>query len=326
MAHNLFENDSMLSVGEVPWHGLGTTLQVPPATAAEALQIAKLDWTVTKKAIYLEDGTQVRITDDAAHDSKKGSYGAMVRDDTGDILGVVGPSYLPFQNAKMGELFDPLIQDGTVTIETCGSLFNGRRVWMLGRFGTEDMTIADGDVVRKYLLLAHGHDGSFAVRFGFTPIRVVCHNTLSFACKDEASRLVRCLHTSNLANNLTTLRDAMVKADEVFELTAEQFRVLVSRGVSRTDLREYARIIVEAEQSDSKWTASQRKSIGQIIGAATEGRGNNGQNWWHAYNGVTEWLTWERGRKQDSRLSESWWGTGAKKNAEALELAMQMSC
>lgn len=327
MAHNIFENDSMLSVGEVPWHGLGTTMQEPPATSAEALRIAKLDWEVERRMMFLDDGTQVRIEDDAAHKSKKGSHAAIVRKDNNAILGVVGPNYTPFQNAKMGELFDPLIQDGSITLETCGSLFNGRRVWMLGKFKGEDMQIAPNDTVRKYLLLAHGHDGSFAVRFGFTPIRVVCHNTLSYACEKESeSRLVRCLHTSSLEKNLQVLREAMVAAEEVFELTAEQFRQLAARGVNRTDLREYARRIVKAEQDSNKWTVSEAKSIGQIVGAAMQGRGNTGANWWHAYNGVTEWTTWERGRKQDNRLNESWFGAGAKINAEALDLALQMSC
>jgi hypothetical protein len=44
-----------------------------------------------------------------------------------------------------------------------------------------------------------------------------------------------------------------------------------------------------------------------------------------AYNGVTEWVTWERGRKQDNRLNETWFGKGGVLAADALTLALKMS-
>jgi phage/plasmid-like protein (TIGR03299 family) len=325
MAHNLKENDHMLAVGQRPWHGLGTTLEIPPATAEEALRISKLDWTVHREPLFLGNGKRAVVTGSVSS-SNDGQHAAIVRDDTEDILGVVGPGYVPFQNSQMGELFDPLIQDGLVDIETCGSLFNGRRVWFLAKFKSPDMEIDKGDTVRKYLTLAHGHDGCFAVRFGFTPIRIVCWNTLSMAMqKESGSRLMRCLHTANLEQNLVMLRDSMVKADEVFELTAEQYRILASRGVSRASLREYARLVIEAPEKEAEWTAGQKSKIGKMVGAAIEGRGNRGQNWWHAYNGVTEYLTWEAGRRQDNRLDSAWFGPNMQLSAKALDLALSLS-
>lgn len=322
MAHNLKENDSMLTVGARPWHGLGVTLAEPPATGEDALRIAKLDWTVHREPLFLANGMRAVVCGSVSR-SNDGQYAAMMRDDTEDILGVVGPGYVPYQNSQMAALFNPLISDGSLSIETCGSLFNGRRVWMLGKFKSGNMTIEKGDEVGKYLMLAHGHDGQFAVRFGATAVRVVCWNTLSLAVK--SSRLMRCLHTTNLDENLKILRDGLVAAEETFELTADQYRLLASRGVSRADLREYARLVIDAPKDEKEWTKGHTDKIGKIVGAAMEGRGNTGRNWWHAYNGVTEYLTWQAGRKVDSRMEKVWFGESAEISLKALDLALSLS-
>jgi phage/plasmid-like protein (TIGR03299 family) len=323
MAHNIFEHDNMMAVGKAPWHGLGTTLETPPTTAAEALQVAGLEWSVSKLPMFLEDARAVRVSGSVSK-RNDGFHGAIVRQDTDEILGVVGPSYMPFQNSQMAEIFEPLVADGSISIQTAGSLFNGRRVWMLGRFGA-DTVIANGDTVRKYMLLAHGHDGQFSVRFGFTPIRVVCWNTLSAAVGSEESKLVRCLHTSGLQQNLETLRDAMKSGEEIFELTAEQYRKLSQKGVNKTDLREYARIVIEADVESSRWTRPQAEKIAAIVENATSGKGNTGSNWWHAYNGVTEFVCHQATRSAERRLSEAWWGEGKAMSSRALAVAIEMA-
>jgi len=326
MAHNLKQWDSMMAVGDRPWHGLGVTLDEAPKTASEALSLAKCDWTVEKRPMFLADGSPVRVTGSVSK-KNEGLPGAIVRVDTNEILGVVGPSYTPLQNSVVADLYQPLIDDGVVDIESCGSLFNGRRVWMLGRLKNGQQPIAgSSDAVQRYLMLAHGHDGQMAVRFGFTFVRVVCWNTMSLAVNSkQQGRLVKCLHTTNLQSNLETLRSALNASDEVFDLTAEEYRKLASRGVTRASLREYARVIVDADQDEKKWSGSQRNKIDRIVNMAISGRGNTGKTWWDAYNGATEYLTWAAQKRADTRFNSLWFGDNATKNQDALDLAVAMA-
>ncbi len=98
MAHNLASTNgrtSMMYIGEVPWHRLGTKLD-QPATAREAIEAAGLDYRVDLKSLKTTDGNEVR--------NRK----ATVRSDTNDVLGVVGNGYVPVQNFEaFGFKVDP---------------------------------------------------------------------------------------------------------------------------------------------------------------------------------------------------------------------------
>ncbi len=239
------------------------------------------------------------------------------------MLGIVGPSYEPYQNNSFANLFTPLISDGVADIETCGSLYGGRRIWFMAKFRAEQDEIEKGDKVVRYLLGAHGHDGQFAMHFGPSVQRVVCANTLAVALGEGTQ--FKCLHTQNLESNLEVLRDAIVHWNEDMDMTVEKYRQLARKTVTRAELREYARILVEASEDDREWTHGQKDKIGKIVGNAVEGRGNNGRTWWSAYNGFTEHTSWQRHKTVEKRVDSMWFGESAKLNQQALELALSMS-
>ena len=45
-------------------------------------------------------------------------------------------------------------------------------------------------------------------------------------------------------------------------------------------------------------------------------------SYWQAYNGLTYWLDHKRGRSDDNRLNNSWFGNGGKVRDRGLELAL----
>ena len=156
--------ESMFSVREKPWHGLGTIIQ-EACTSKEALHLAGLDWEVKQEPVVYK-GTKT------GH-----QFNIRSSDDT--VLGVVGGRYKPVQNADAFAFTDELI-GGDVRYETAGSLANGKRVWMLAKM--PDTKILD-DVVEPYLCLTNGHDGFSSMKVCMTPVRVVCQNTLNMALK-----------------------------------------------------------------------------------------------------------------------------------------------
>lgn len=320
MAHNLEIVNGKAShffVGKTPWHGLGTKLDAPP-TVEEGIKAASMDREVGLKGLVTVDGEAV--------DHRVTYY-----KDSGKILGVVGPGYTPLQNRDAFAWFQPMLDSGEAELHTAGVLDEGRKVWVLAKICKPALEIAEGDTVERFILLSNSHDGTRAVRAGFTPIRVVCANTLRMAhdANQETNRLVKLLHTKNVVGALADLRETMVLANSTFEATAEQYRRLAKHKISRADLRKYVKIVLGVEkEEDKELPGPTQTKIREIILAAEKGRGNELPSvrgtLWTAYNGVTEYLGYTFGRSADNRLSSLWFGQNANLNQKALDVALSM--
>jgi phage/plasmid-like protein (TIGR03299 family) len=309
---------SMFSVKETPWHRLGVVVQEAPS-AADAIKLAGLDWPVELRPLYLSDGRKVEAN-------------AVVRTTDNAILGHhVGTSFKPLQNAEAFAWFDPFIQSGECSFETAGSLRSGSRVWILAQLNRTPLEVAPGDTVRKFLLLSHSHDGTLAVRIGLTPIRVVCANTLALAHNSEASQMIRIRHTSGMHAALENVWEIVNTANAAFEATAEQYRKLANtKIVNRVDLRKYViKVLKLTEQKDGTLTARSANTLAAVMENVYAGRGQSLESirgtWWSAYNGVTEYLSHQRGRSDDTRLNAAWFGESVNLNATALETALEMA-
>lgn len=316
MAH---EVETMAFVGQTPWHGLGET-----ATENEQWDWRKfcvkagLNWSVRLRTLALT-GTNDGVLVD---------HRAVVRDSDAKVLGVVGPRFCPLQNADAFGWFQPFLEGKEAALHTAGSLRGGSRVWVLAKLNRDPVEVTPGDTVEKYLLLSHGHDGSLAVRVGFTPIRVVCANTLAVAHGDKASKLLRLKHTLNLADNLRAVRDVVNVANAEFEATAEQYRALARKDINQGDLVRYVKVVLGVDK-EPKLSGRSRNQIEEILRLAEEGRGNDVKGvrgtLWAAYNGVTEWTNHGRIADGMKRLDALWYGSGAETNKRALDVALEMA-
>ena len=315
------EVETMFYVGKTPWHGIGTELQDAPSTY-DAIVAAKLDWTVSTYPMFYLDtqGSQQTCA------SK-----AVIRDSDGRKLGEVGPRWTPLQNCKAFEWFDPFVTSGLATLETAGSLFCGERIFILAKIKSDDDVIVkeSDDRVSRYVLLSNGHDGKLSVRVGFTPIRVVCNNTLGMAHKNNASRLLRIRHTKNVTDTLEQVREVMNLANKEFESTSEQYRKLANTTINANDLQKYVKLVFKknsaVESETEKETDDELSRVEEKVTELFEtGIGANLSGvhgtLWGAYNAITEFLTWHRGRSQDRRLDQLWFGAAATLSQKALHI------
>lgn len=305
MAHEI---ENMMYVGSKPWHNLGVPFITAPSID-EAIVAAGLNWNVSLKDLVIQ-GTDTLV------EAK-----ATVRDSDNSVLGVVGDSYKVLQNTEAFKFFQPFLDANEATLECAGSLRQGKRVFVLAKLKRDPMTIVKGDDVEKYILLSNSHDGTMAVRVGFTPIRVVCANTLRVAIGSDKSSLIRVKHSNQMHYNLDLIRDIMNTANASFEATAEQYRLLASKDINSHDLEKYVKRVFEIKDDVNS------SLLNKIIPLFEKGRGNDMPGvkgtYWAAYNSVTEYLTHERGRDADTRIDSAWFGQGASTTDRALSVALK---
>src|SRR5262249_29933413 len=196
------------------------------------------------------------------------------------------------------------------------------------RLNRTPLVVAPGDEVEKFILLSHGHDGSLAVRVGFTPVRVVCQNTLSMAHGFDASTLIRVKHTKDVQANLANIREVMDLANAEFEATAEQYRLLARKSINQADLRRYVKKVFKVEEGREGSTRL-KNIMEEIVGLAEVGRGKDVRcvsgPLGGGYRGVSGWGGYRGGNSRGNRLNSLWFGDGASLNRRALETALEMA-
>jgi phage/plasmid-like protein (TIGR03299 family) len=331
--------ETMGYVGATPWHSLGNAVEDEAAQYDHKLFIERcgLNWTAIKRQLFRAAGG------DGASLVPANAW-EVVRESDGKVLAdMVGERYTILQNGEAFGWFQQWLDAKEAALHTGGALFGGSRIWALAKLARDPMEIAAGDVVEKYVLLSHSHDGSLAVRIGFTPIRVVCWNTLSMAHKADASKLIRLKHSKNVHQNLDNLREVMNLVNAEFEATAEQYRALQRKSINQNDLRKYVKQVFKIEADDSViWPTGERTKemkeivserqkniIEEVMKLCETGKGNNLPSvrgtLWSAYNGVTEYLSYVNGRNEDNRLNSLWFGQNANMNRDALAIAVAMA-
>lgn len=312
---------AMMYTGDVPWHRLGTRLAFP-ATAREAISAAGLDYRVAIRPLVTVDGTEVP--------QKK----AVIREDCGTVLGVVGNAYVPVQNHQAFGFLDAVVAQRGLRYDTAGALGRGERIWMLARLPGSIRVGNSDDLVDKFLLLSNTHDGTTALRVFFTPIRVVCQNTLNLAERNGAGQGIAIQHKGDLHTKIGEAQRVLGLATVFYDDAAARIDLLAGHSPTPAQLERYfERVQPDPVDADATKARHIRESFQRLFetGIGLEMPGVKGTTW-AAYNAITEWVDHHRptrahhpAARSSQRLHSAWFGSGAQLKARAWNLAVEMA-
>lgn len=317
--------ESMAYAHEVPWHGLGFQVN-NDLTPAQMLKAAKLNWKVEKIPLQFQWGEGLRPAEDKF---------ALVRSTDGTFFSVVGSVYRPAQNEDVADFFREFVVAGKMTMETMGSLWGGRYVWALAKIG-KNFKLANGkDEVTGYLLLMSPHVIGKALVAMFTPIRVVCWNTLCMALGkglkggDGAFRMPHTIEFNDEVkeNAKVALGLATTQMDEFRDVS----QLLAKKKAKADEVEEFFCEVLQFDPKDAvaKKDGSVREPLAlpKFRHALEHAPGQQMPSalgtWWGAVNAVTYVADHETGRDRGTALRNAWIGNYADIKRRAFDVAVR---
>jgi phage/plasmid-like protein (TIGR03299 family) len=313
----------MFAAGSTPvWHRLGQRTE-RAVTSGAALKLAGLDWQVAERQICVQSDREMKLV---------ASHKAIVRMDSGDVVGVVGRKYKPVQNEEAFQWLDELVGCRLAIYETAGSLRNGSLVWALVRLPGELRIKGTDDVTRPYILLCNSHDGSIAFRAMNCAVRVVCSNTITMALRGAGTDSISVRHTERI-------HDRIADAQRVLGVAVDQHRVfeMQMNALARTKLkpRQFSRYLTNVLGPVQKDNDGMQRVRAHVVANFDHPlqrlRGIEGSAW-AAYNSVSQWIDWERmtrgtsqRERDERRFASTLVGAGAELKRKAFNEALAIA-
>lgn len=300
------------------WHGLGVVVETEQ-TAEKAIALAGLDWTVElSKVAAVVPGGFSPISDD---------FKAVVRSSDQRILGIVGNRYRPVQNKAAFDFFDSVVGEGKAIYHTAGSLSHGSRIWIQAKL-PEDMILANGEKIEKYLLFTNTHDGSSPIRMLFSPQRVVCANTLNMALSGGRNEGVSIRHTSSLEAKIQEAKRALGFATEYYKEFEQVANSMLLTPFTEAQMKNVVANMFKADEGCPVPTRTQnnRDLVMDLFKGAGKGMDTIKNTSWGAYQAVTEFADHHRSTRavgetteREAKLNSVWFGSSADMKASGLE-------
>ena len=337
MAHAV---ETMAYAGEVPWHGLGVKVE-DNLTPDEMLVAAGLDWTVSKRHLFTHSEPSVENSKEVI---PVNDYYVLVRDSDNNTFGPCGPKFVPSQNADAFKFFEKFTSVGDMSMDTAGALKGGEQVWGLAKIN-DGFTLPGDDRVLGYLLVSVSHKWGKANEIRFTPIRVVCNNTLTYALADKTRPSFKMPHLTALdAEVFKSAEEALGIAGDRMKDFKESAEFLSSKNYTSQNVVSYISELFQPElleqqknieqMSDIKAIATRQSMVDEfkripamVHQALEEQPGANLKSskgtWWGAANAVTFIVDHKWGHDRDAALHNAWFGGRASLKQKAISKALE---
>lgn len=296
----------------VPWHGEGNAKE-RAQTAKEAIIAAGADWRVSRVPL-IYNGKPVQ------------NKHLIIRENTDEVLGVVGNDYYPIQNVDAFGFMDLVAPEGAY-YRTAGVLRNGEVLWAMLTLPGEYYVTKD-DRITKNLFLTWSHNGSRSLTIGYTDIRAVCENTCQLALgqidgKNGGLPSVRIKHTAGAKNEIKVAHFMLGLATHRGALMEQIYKRMTKYQVTEQQVAELARMIFPSAPEDrglppSHMALENRKGLVMAYLHPENTLDHTEGTAWALFNAVTHYVDHSMAVKTD-RVESSLMGRGARMKQKAFD-------
>lgn len=240
-------------------------------SSKEVMEKAGLNWTVEKTEVFASLPVETELGQSTELVKVPNAF-ANYRTDCNIPLGLVKEKYTPVQNIEAFSFFDDAIGKDKAIFQTAGFFGNGERIFVSAKLPQN--ILVNGDPVENYLVFTNSHDGSTGVKVLFTPIRVICENTLNAAIRN-ATNFVSFRHTKSVHDNIQIAKEILGICEKKIGFLQEQFGEMNKIKMKDAQAEEaFAKVVLtEAEIANIKLMGY---TVNQIVNRQWQAISNSG--------------------------------------------------
>lgn len=315
MSHEIENLDTVILGSNLPaWHGLGRLF---PGRLSPLRAYAE--------GVGARDIIEVSVFADGLLVPNTKGLIAITATGQRTPLSVVSDSYGVLKDAEFFRILEQVYESRAV-VETAGTLRNGRRIWVLVKRDTWEVT--SGDSVQSYDLWVNRHDGSGCFELHSTNVRVVCANTWRMAIGAGKNRVFGVRHTSSVVTSAQQAALAVRQARESELVKRAEVRSLTTKRVALDTAVELFSRLLDIDPDAAPSTRAQNNHD-TLVDLFRRGTGTDGRTAWDAFNAVTEFVDHKRtvrltdGRSRaEARFESAVLGNGDDMKAKAYDLLL----
>lgn len=356
MAHQI-ENNQIAYVGQTPWHGLGHKVD-SGTTGAEMLKITGLDWTVAERQIQMEtaggmvavDGFKAIVREDTNQvfsiPSKR--YEIVQNADvvemfreyceaghaTMETVGGIRGGAVVWALAKLnGGSSRTLAGDDTVNGYVLFSTSHDGSMPTMGK-ATQIRVVCNNTLSAAYNVRSNGkgfkhYDADFRMKHSskWTEERKGQAQSQMAMATEQAAKF------NEMCERLSRVRiDGKGKIKFLMQLLNKEIATIPASPVSLEPTQEEIDRIVSG-MIDNAVTEQELSDLGRVgrdilqssIDSAGSKLASADGTLWGLVNGVSYHVDHTRGRTQDARLSQGWFGVGDTLKTDAFSQALELA-
>lgn len=212
-------------------------------------------------------------------------------------LAYCGKRYTPIQNRDAFSVGGYLVSEFGATVDAVADFRHGHATLMALKLDGASITLdtpgGTRDVTDLYLVMINVHDGSGALSFNLTPVRVACTNAVTASLR--GARTWRVSHTPNASSRIELANDAILRSVSYQEALEEAAQRMVDTPCSAVEFDKIThRLWPSPATHGGKETLAAQKAAAvraQAMHLFTHSpnldavRGTR----WAAYNALVEW-------------------------------------
>ncbi|MFD8117018.1 DUF932 domain-containing protein [Streptomyces microflavus] len=219
-------------------HRAGDDNHYPGPIPVDLVEKRLFNWEAEERPLYVGSHPHIPGTVQIGRHAEVPGSKAIVRSDTGNVLGIFKDGYQPHQYRQwlLGNV--ARILDDDLQIGSAGLLRGGAVAWVSVEVPDTIETVA-GIRFRPFLMATTSFDGSLATTYKRGATNVVCDNTMTAFLREEGETF-RVKHSAKSLGRLTDARDAL----GIVYAIAEDFEAEVKRLLDvKVDDATWGRIV-----------------------------------------------------------------------------------